>query len=74
MFFLIQDFYFAVFYIIFIVIKSMGKPGSKTTSYADPRLSSYIQNSLAKGFTKSQIKQALISKGWSEHDIDKALK
>ena len=43
-------------------------------SDVDPRLRSYISSSLAKGFTKQQIKQALISKGWSQKDIDKALR
>ena len=60
--------------LVFIIIKSIGKPGSRNASYADPRLKSYVQSSLAKGFTKSQIKQALMSKGWSEKDIEKAIK
>jgi cysteine-rich repeat protein len=61
--------------IIFFAIKLLKKPkaGSKG-SYVDPRLKSYVQNSLARGFTKQQVKQALITKGWSQKDIDKVLK
>jgi hypothetical protein len=63
--------------IIFLAFKFLAKPksgGGITSSYIDPRMKAYIQDSLAKGFTKNQIKQALLSKGWSERDIDKVLK
>ena len=62
--------------LIFILFKFLAKPkGPKISrSYTDPRLTRYIQDSLRKGFTKQQIRQALLSKGWSQKDIDKALK
>ena len=40
----------------------------------DPRLRTYISSSLAKGFTKEQIKKALLAKGWSQKEIDKVLR
>jgi len=62
--------------IIFFVIKLLKKPSSSgtTSSYADPRLKAYVNDSLRKGFTKQQIKQALLTKGWSPSDIDKVLR
>ena len=59
--------------IIFFVFKLLKKPKSRG-GIIDPRLKSYVQSSLRKGFTKNQIKQALITKGWSQSDINKVLK
>ena len=41
---------------------------------ANPRLKDYVQDSLRKGFTKNQIRQALLTKGWSANEVDKALR
>ena len=62
--------------IIFVLFKFLKKPRSKggSGSYVDPRLKDYIEGSLKKGFTKHQIRQALLTKGWSQEDIDKAIK
>jgi hypothetical protein len=40
---------------------------------ADPRLINYIQASLAKGFSREQLRQTLISVGWNEFVVDDAL-
>jgi len=61
--------------IIFFVIKLASKPkyGGGGRSYVDPTIRNYVQSSLSKGFTKHQIRQALLTKGWSPAEINKAL-
>ena len=61
--------------LVFGTFKFLTKPRTSSgSSYTDPKLKDYVRSSLAKGFTKSQIKQALISKGWSEREIEKVLR
>ena len=42
-------------------------------SSSNPKLKSYVNSSLAKGFTKDQIKDALRKKGWKDSEIDQAI-
>ncbi len=54
-------------------------PYSSRTTYsgsakANPALTNYIKNSLENGYTKQQIKNALIAKGWEEKDVENAFK
>ncbi len=39
----------------------------------DERILTYISDSLAKGYTETQVRQALQSRGWKEEDINTAL-
>jgi len=50
------------------------KKSKMSNEEVDPRLRSYVSSALAKGFTKQQVKQALVSKGWNSKDIDKVLR
>jgi hypothetical protein len=50
------------------------KKSNMSSQEVDPRLRSYVSSALAKGFTKQQVKQALVSKGWNSKDIDKVLR
>ena len=47
-----------------------------TTSAAKniAQLKDYIRKSKIKGFTKEQIKNALLAKGWTEKEIEDAYK
>jgi len=40
---------------------------------ADPELMSYVQSTLAKGYSQEQVKKALLSQGWSEPDVNEAM-
>ena len=44
------------------------------SSKVNPALSGYIKTSLQKGYTRQQIKNALLVKGWGEKEIDDAFK
>ncbi|MEK6907088.1 MAG: putative metal-binding motif-containing protein, partial [Nanoarchaeota archaeon] len=49
-----------------------GKSSSMST--VNPILTNYIKTSLKKGYTKQQVRNALILKGWKERDIEEAFK
>ena len=63
--------------ILFFAFKLLTRPksmGRIQGGNANPRLKDYVQDSLRKGFTKNQIRQALLTKGWSANEVDKALR
>jgi hypothetical protein len=45
----------------------------RTDIAADPKLAAYVQNAIIKGYSKEQIKKALLNAGWTEQRIDNAL-
>ncbi len=47
---------------------------SKMETRVSPVLKDYVENSLRKGYTKEQIKKALLAKGWKESEIEQAFK
>ncbi|MEK6835129.1 MAG: myxococcus cysteine-rich repeat containing protein, partial [Nanoarchaeota archaeon] len=50
------------------------KKSIQSGTNANPSLSNYIRSSIKRGYTKQQIKSALMMKGWSEKEIDEAFK
>ena len=58
--------------ILFFLIKLISKPKNKG-NYTDPRLNSYVQDSLRKGFTRTQVRNALRAKGWTDEEISDAM-
>ncbi|MFH1209193.1 MAG: MopE-related protein [archaeon] len=72
--------------IAFVVLKFFNKPKQRKlnqmnqpfsrigSSSTDPRLKSYINDSLRRGFTKDQIRRALKAKGWKDEDIERAFR
>ena len=57
----------------FLIYKEIKKPRPKKEVEVTPELKSYIQSTLAQGYTKEQIKQALIKQGWGENTVNNAL-
>jgi len=69
--------------IIFVGLKYLKKPshtktqapkksGEEVSSGSIGRMEEYIRKSLEKGYSKQQIRNALMIKGWTKNEVDKA--
>ena len=69
--------------IVFVGLKYLKKPsrskilvpkksGEEVSSGSMGRMEGYIRNSLEKGYSKQQIRNALMIKGWTKNEVDKA--
>jgi len=53
---------------------SIKKPFIPNYNQSNAVLVDYVKNSLRKGYTKEQIKKALLAKGWKNDEIERAFK
>jgi len=68
----------AVYYLYFSKPKStnLGTYTFKNETRAvknDKKLIEYVKNSLRKGFTRTQVRNALRAKGWTDEEISDAM-